>query len=159
LFDEIPNVGISIIDGGLSTVSFLGSRLEDNILRERVLSFNFSSEQIHIFPTPKNVDGDPILCNLSNKLCCSFYNETTLRIFQARSDHTWQLTLHINSLPNFGVLIDFFPIPIGTHRTKLLVAFVCWLNPRDGIPPEIPVDAPNFFNLDHGLFFYRRNCG
>lgn len=99
--------------------------------------------------TPENVNGDPILCNLSNKLCCSFYNETTLRIFQASPDHTWQLTLQINSLPKLGVPMDFFPV--GIHKTKPIVAFVCWLNPGDDIPPKIPMDAPTFFNLDHGL--------
>jgi len=146
----IPNEGISTMVGGSSMVSFLGDLvLDDDVPRIRVLTFNFSTEEIYTFPPPANNNEDPILCNLRNKLCCAFYDETTLRIFQERPNHTWRLAININGLPNLGVQQAFLPIEL--HDTKLLVAYIGWLNEEDDDPPEFPVEALNFFNQSRGL--------
>jgi len=103
-YDETVNVGVSVTGSHLSTVNFLGLQEQsDDTLVEAVLAFNFRTNRVKIFPTPENVDGDPVLCSLSNKLCCSYFHEGTLKIFEARLDESWQLMILINSLPDPGV--------------------------------------------------------
>jgi len=97
----------------LSTVDFLGHQEKsDDTLVEAVMAFNFRTNRVKKFPTLENVDCDPVLCSLTNKLCCSYFHEGTLKIFEAMFDDSWQLMILINSLPDPGVPQDFFPIEI-----------------------------------------------